>query len=108
MIYEILGDGSVRIDSENRSYDFISKGIGTSREMFGLLEFIKLEYCSTNVRKDCFDALSEHFYGINALVRAGFRTPLVLLSITQERFRRRRTKGESKCNGGITLSKSTF
>jgi hypothetical protein len=77
-IYEILGHGSLTIDSEDGLYDFISKGIETRREMFPLLEFVRLEYCSTDVMNDFFHILSEHFYGINTSLWAGLRTRLVL------------------------------
>jgi hypothetical protein len=55
MISEIIGHGSLRLDSENGLYDFISKGTETPRDMFGLLEFVRLEYCSTNVLNECFN-----------------------------------------------------
>jgi hypothetical protein len=40
---EILSQESLRLESEDSLYDFISKGIRTNREMFGLVEFVRLE-----------------------------------------------------------------
>jgi hypothetical protein len=68
MIYEILGHGSLRLESEDGLYHFIRKGIETDLEMFGLLEFVRFEYCSTDVMNDFFDLLSDHFYEINASI----------------------------------------
>jgi hypothetical protein len=66
MIYEIYGCGSLRLESEDNLYDFISKGIETDPEMFCLLEFVRFEYCSTEVMNDFFDLLSGHFCEIKA------------------------------------------
>jgi hypothetical protein len=45
--------------------------------MFGLLEFIRMEYCSTDVVNDFSHILSEHFYEINASMWAALSTRLV-------------------------------
>jgi hypothetical protein len=78
LLYEIITQGYLRIDSEDSLYDFISKGIETSREMFSLLEFVRLEYCSTGVMNDFFDLLSDYCYEINASMWASLRARLVL------------------------------
>jgi hypothetical protein len=46
LLYEIIGHGSLRIESEGSVYDFVSKGAETNPEVFGLLEFARFEYCS--------------------------------------------------------------
>jgi hypothetical protein len=51
MIFEIIGQGSLSVDSEDNPCDFISKGIETTRDSFSLLEFVRLEYCSTNTER---------------------------------------------------------
>jgi hypothetical protein len=56
-LYEIIGHGSLRIESEDSLYDFIRKGTKMSPEVFCLLEFVRFEYCSTDVMDDfstCF------------------------------------------------------
>jgi hypothetical protein len=73
----------LRLESEDKLYNFMNKGTETNRELFGLLEFVKLEYCSTDVLSDFFDLLSEHFHGINPSVRASPRARLVLPNITR-------------------------
>jgi hypothetical protein len=78
MVYEIINQESLRLDSEDSLYDFISKGAETNREMFSLLEFVRLEYGSTDVMDDFFDVLFEHSYEINASMWASFRARLVL------------------------------
>jgi hypothetical protein len=81
MIYEILGHGSLRLDGEDSLYDFIREATETNREMGSLLEFVRLEYCSTDVISEFFDVLSEDFCGINASIWAGLRGRLVLPDI---------------------------
>jgi hypothetical protein len=78
MIYDILGRGSLRLDSEDSLYDIIRRGIETNREMFGLLEFVRFEYCSTAAMNDFLELLSEHSYEINASMWAGVRARLAL------------------------------
>jgi hypothetical protein len=78
MIYEIISQRSLRLGSEDSLCYFIIEGIKTNWKMFSLLEFVRLEYCSTNVMGDFFDRLSEHFYEINASIWASLRARLVL------------------------------
>jgi hypothetical protein len=52
LLYKTIGQGSLRLENEDSLYNFISRGIKTNREMNGLLEFIRLEYCSTEVMND--------------------------------------------------------
>jgi hypothetical protein len=85
LIYEILSHRSVRLDSEDSLYDFISKGSKTNSEMLRLLEFVKMEYCSTDVMSEFFDLLSGHCYEINASMWAGLRARLVLPTIGKKR-----------------------
>jgi hypothetical protein len=61
MIYEILGHGSLRLETEERLLDFINEGIETGGKVFGLLEFVRLEHWSTEVMNDFVGVLSEHF-----------------------------------------------
>jgi hypothetical protein len=86
VIYEILGHGFLRLESEDSLYDFINKSIETDQEMFGLLEFVRFEYCSTDVMDDFFDLLSDHFSEINASMWATLRARLVLPSIAGQQF----------------------
>jgi hypothetical protein len=84
MICEILGHGSLRLESEDSLYDFISEGIETNRGMFSLLEFVRWEYCSTDVMNDFFDVLSEHLYEINASMWASLCARLALPNRNKE------------------------
>jgi hypothetical protein len=54
ILYEAIGQGSLRLENEDSLYNFISRGIETNREMHGLLEFLRLEYCSTEIMNDFF------------------------------------------------------
>jgi hypothetical protein len=65
LIYAIICHESLRLESEDGFYDSINDGIETYREMFGLLEFVRLESYSPGVVNAFFDRLSEHFYEIN-------------------------------------------
>jgi hypothetical protein len=96
VIYEILGHGSLRIESQDNLCDFINKGIETNPEMFGLLEFVKLEYCSTDLMNDFVDLLSERFYEISASMWATLRARLVLPNITWKQFPPRVSKGKNR------------
>jgi hypothetical protein len=78
MIYQIIGSGFLRLESEDSLYDFIKKGIRTNWEIFGLLEFVRLEYCSTDVVNNFFNLLSGPFCEINASMWANLRARLVL------------------------------
>jgi hypothetical protein len=86
LLYEIVAQRSLRIDSEDSLCDFISKGIETNQEMFGLLEFVRWEYCSTGVMDDFFDLLSGYFCEINASMWASLRARLVLPNGTWKQF----------------------
>jgi hypothetical protein len=81
LLYEIIGHGSLRIESEDGPYDFIRKGTEINPKMFYLLEFVRFEYCSTDVMNDLFDLLWENFYDINASMWATLRARLVLPNI---------------------------
>jgi hypothetical protein len=65
MISEIIGHGSLSVDSEDGLYDFIRGCTETTRDKFILLEFVRLEYYSTNILNDFFDLLSEYSYEID-------------------------------------------
>jgi hypothetical protein len=95
MIYEILGHGSLRLDGEDRLYDFIKKGIETNRGTFALLEFVRWEYCSTDVMNDFFDLISEHFYEINASMWTSLCARLVLPNGTWKQFPPSMKKGKT-------------
>jgi hypothetical protein len=84
MIYEIIRHVSLRIDSEDSLYDFVSKCTETNREMFRLLEFVRWEYCSTEVMNDFLNLLSEHLCEIDASMWASLRSRLVLPNIKKE------------------------
>jgi hypothetical protein len=43
LLSQMISEGSLRLESEDSLYDFISRGIRTIREMFDLLEFARLE-----------------------------------------------------------------
>jgi hypothetical protein len=78
ILSEILGHRSLTLDSEYSFYDFISKGLETNRETFGLPEFGRLGYCLTEVMNNFWDLLYEYCYEINASIWAGIRARLVL------------------------------
>jgi hypothetical protein len=81
LLYEIIGHRSLRIENEDGLYDFIRKGIEMKPGMFCLLEFVRLEYCSTDVMNDLFDLLWENSYEINASMWATLCARLVLPNI---------------------------
>jgi hypothetical protein len=68
LIYEIVSHGSLRLESEDNLYGFISKGIETNRKAFLLLESVRFEHYSTEVMTDFFVLILEHFDEINASV----------------------------------------
>jgi hypothetical protein len=41
MIYDIIGQASLTLESKDSLYDFISQGTQANQEMFGLLEFVR-------------------------------------------------------------------
>jgi hypothetical protein len=90
MLYIIIGDGSLRLESEDGLYDFIREDI----KLFGLMEFVRLEYCSTDVMNDFLDILSEHFYEIDASIWAALRARLVFPNIIWKPFRPSVKKGD--------------
>jgi hypothetical protein len=85
-ICEVLGHGSLRLDSEDTLYNFISEGAETNREMFSLLEFVRWEYCSTDVINDFFDLLSDHLYEMNVSVWAKLTGRLIPPQGTRMQF----------------------
>jgi hypothetical protein len=107
MIYAILGHGSLRLESEDSLYDFISKGIETNREMFGLLDFVRFEYCSTDVMTDFLDLLSEQFYKINTSMWASLRARLVLPIGIWEQFPPSVKKGKIQMENSFQLHNTT-
>jgi hypothetical protein len=86
VISEIVSHGSLSVDSEDGLYDFICKGTETTRDTFGLLEFVRLEYCSTNILHNFFNLLSEYSCEINASIWAIIRGRLVLPHETRKQF----------------------
>jgi hypothetical protein len=86
MKYNVISHGSLRLESEDSLYDFNNKGAETNREMFSLLELVRLEYCSTDGMNDFFDLLLDHFYDINASIWASLRARLVLPNGTWKQF----------------------
>jgi hypothetical protein len=86
ILYAILGHESLRLESKDSLYDFIKKGVETNGEMFNLLEFARLKYCSMTVTGDLCDLLSVHFYEINASIWTGLRAQLVLINRTRKQF----------------------
>jgi hypothetical protein len=78
LLYEAISYESLRLESEDGLYDFISKGNETNREMFCLLEFVRLGYCSMDLMNDFLGLLSEYSYEINASMWASIRARLVL------------------------------
>jgi hypothetical protein len=77
-LHEITGQRSLRLGGEATLYDFIGKSIETNREMFGLLELPRFEYCSTDVLNGFFDILSVHLNEINASMWTSHCARLVL------------------------------
>jgi hypothetical protein len=78
LIYEIVGHPSLRLESEDCLYNFISKGIKVNWESFRLLEFVKFEYCSTDTMNSFFKLVSEHFEELNVAIWAGICPRLTL------------------------------
>jgi hypothetical protein len=68
VVYDIISHGSLRIDWQNSLWGFFSKGIKPNREIFCLLEFVRLECSSVDVLNDVFDLFSGHFSEINASI----------------------------------------
>jgi hypothetical protein len=68
LIYVIISQGSLKLDSENSLYYFISKGTEKNWEMLILLESVGFEDCSADVINDLLWLFSEHFYEINASI----------------------------------------
>jgi hypothetical protein len=86
MIYEILSQGSLKLESDDSLYNFISKGSETKREMFKVLEFVRLEYSSMEVMNDFFDVLSEPSYKISASMWSSLRSRLTRPNINCRQF----------------------
>jgi hypothetical protein len=82
-LYEILAHRSLRIENEDSLYDFIRKGTKMNPEMICLLEFVRFEYCPTDVMNDLFDLLWENSYEINASMWATLRVRLLLPCISK-------------------------
>jgi hypothetical protein len=86
LLYELIAQGSLRLDSEDSLYDFIRKGIEPNQEIFSLLEIVRCEYYSTDAMDDFFNLLSEHFYKIHASMWASLCARRVLPNGTWKRF----------------------
>jgi hypothetical protein len=43
VLYEVIGHGSLILESEDILYDFVSKNMAMNPEMYCLLEFVRLE-----------------------------------------------------------------
>jgi hypothetical protein len=61
IIYQVISQRPLRLENEDSLYDFISKGAETNREMFHLMEFVTLDYCSTDVINDFSTYFSSTF-----------------------------------------------
>jgi hypothetical protein len=96
----ILGHGSLRLESEGSLYNFINEVIETNRGMFGLLEFVRWEYCSPDVLNDFFDILSEHSYEINASIWASLCARLIMSDKTRKQFPPSMKKGKLRLPSG--------
>jgi hypothetical protein len=92
---EIIGYGSLRLQSEDRLCDFIRTGTKMNPKMFHLFELVRFEYCSTDVIDDFLDLLSEHYYEINASMRGSLRARLVLPNVPRREFPPSVRKGNS-------------
>jgi hypothetical protein len=84
ILYEAIGQGSLRLENEDSLYNFISRGIETNREMHGLLEFLRLEYCSMEIMDNFFDIFSDYFYEINASKWASIRGRLISANVNKK------------------------
>jgi hypothetical protein len=83
LLYDIIGQGSLRIESEDGLCDFIRRGTKMNPEMFCLLEFVRFEYCSADVMNDLFDLFWENFYEMNTSMWATLCARLVLPDINE-------------------------
>jgi hypothetical protein len=63
---EIVGHGSLRLESEDSLHGFISEGTEMNRGMFSLLEFVRFKYSSMAVMNNFFTLLSEYSCEVNA------------------------------------------
>jgi hypothetical protein len=86
LLPQIIGHGSLRLDTEDSLSHFISQGTETNRKMFGLLEFVRFQYCSMDVTKDFCNLLSEYFCEINASMWASLRARLIVPHRTWKQF----------------------
>jgi hypothetical protein len=82
LLSKIVSQGYVKLESEDGLDDFVSKGIEMNGEMFGLVTFVRLEYCSTDVVNDISADFPSNFRKINALIWANVRARFVLSNIT--------------------------
>jgi hypothetical protein len=82
IFYEIIGRESLRVENGDSFYDFIRN---SSPDMFCLLEFVRSEYCSTDVILDFFDLLCDDFAGMNGSICAGLCARLTLQVVTRTR-----------------------
>jgi hypothetical protein len=58
---QIVSDSSLKLANEDQLFDFISSRVSESSEFFGLFEFVRFEYLSSE-SIDRFVTLSEDFY----------------------------------------------
>jgi hypothetical protein len=84
VLYETIDQGSLRLENEDSLYNFISRGIETNRETHGLLEFVRLEYCSTEIMNDFLDIFSDYFYEINASKWTNIRGRLISANVNRK------------------------
>jgi hypothetical protein len=78
LICEILCLRSLWLESEDDLYEFIRKSSETDGEFFGLMEFIKFEYRSTDTMSNFFRLLSEHLGDLNVSLWKSLRSRLTL------------------------------
>jgi hypothetical protein len=81
MLSAIIGHPSLILDSEDALYDFICREISADPALFGLIEFVRFEYCWQDTMAHFVGLTSEHIDGLNAAIWRNIRTRLAL-SIT--------------------------
>jgi hypothetical protein len=91
---EIIGCGSLRFESEDRLNGFRRRGIETDPEIFGLLDFVRFEYCSMDGMNHFVHLPPDNFYEISASLCATLRTRLVLPGKTERQFPPTMKKGK--------------
>jgi hypothetical protein len=86
LIHEIIGHESLRLETEDSLYEFISENTEMNRGVVSLMEFVRFEYCSTKVMNNFSDIFLEHLHEFNVSILKSLCARLVLSGAIRERF----------------------